>query len=45
MKTKLFDMLKNSDLAEKISKIKDYINNKEEETEEEMINSDDFKWN
>ena len=45
MKTKLFDMLKNSDLAEKISKIKDYVKNEEETEEEEMINSDDFKWN
>lgn len=43
MKTKLFDMLKNTDLAEQISKLKGFVKN-EEEKEEEMVNSDDFKW-
>ena len=45
MKTKLFDMLKDSGIAEQISKIKGLVKNEEETEEEEMINSDDFKWN
>lgn len=43
IKTKLFDMLKNTDLAEQISKLKGFVKS-EEEKEEEMVNSDDFKW-
>ena len=43
MKTKLFDMLQNTDLAEQVSKLKGFVKS-EEEKEEEMVNSDDFKW-
>lgn len=43
MKSKLFDMLKNTDLAEQISKMKGFAKS-EEEKEEEMVNSNDFKW-
>lgn len=42
-KEKLFDVLKNTDLVEQISKMKD-LTKSEEEKEEEMVNSDDFKW-
>ena len=42
-KEKLFDVLKNTDLVDKISKMKD-LTKSEEEKEEEMVNSDDFKW-
>ena len=41
VKTKLFDMLHNSGLAEEIAKIKDRL---KEDTEEEMTSADDFKW-
>lgn len=44
IKTKLFDILKDSGIAEQISKIKDFVKNEEEKEEREKVNSDDFKW-
>ena len=42
MKTKFFDMLNDSGLVEEIKKVTGYKS--EEESEEEKINSEDFKW-
>ena len=41
-KSKLFDILKDSNLIEQIGKIKEMV---KEDEEKEMVNSDDFKWN
>lgn len=44
LKTKLFDLLKDSNLVEEIGKIKEMVKNEEEREEQEKVNSDKFKW-